>query len=88
MRLAVEQNIHSESTEKNFPWRVLLTTAVIWLAPIGIYAVYLQTSFVLPDLVAMLILLVITASVPFVALALYLVDKRRADGYISVWGYR
>lgn len=56
--------------------------------PVGIYALYLQTSFEISGTTTVVALTAITAGIPIVALILHQVDKRRENGYISVWGYR
>lgn len=85
---AVSQNSYSVPTENGFPWGVLLATTITWLMPVGVYGLYSQISADSSGMITSLLLIAITSGIPVVALTLYLVDKRRKNGYISAWGYR
>lgn len=74
--------------ENAFSWRVLLVNLLVWLLPLGVYGVYLQMSTQSSSVMPVLLLLALTCMMPVTALILYLIDRRREDGYISVWGYR
>jgi Mn2+/Fe2+ NRAMP family transporter len=81
---------HSRLTEsdRNFPWVILLITIGAWLLPLVVYTVYSGFIGQPSAFVSIVILLLLVCSVPVVALLLYLVDKRREDGYVSIWGYK
>lgn len=85
---AVSYDTHSDDVENQFPWRVLLANLLIWLLPLGVYGVYLQLPAPSSGIVPVLLLLALTCMMPVAALILYIIDKRREDGYIAVWGYR
>jgi uncharacterized membrane protein len=84
----VSHDSYSVDTENGFPWRVLLANILVWLLPVGVYGVYLQLPAKSSGVVPMLLLLALTCMVPVAALVLYLIDKRRENGYIAVWGYK
>lgn len=88
LRNAVSHDSHSVHTENEFPWRVLLVTILVWLLPMGVYAVYLQIPTKSSGILPILLLLALTCLVPVAALILYLIDKHREDGFVTVWGYR
>ncbi len=87
-RYAVTHDSHSVDLENEFPWRVLGVNILAWLLPVGVYGVFMQLPISSSGVVPMLLLLALTCMVPVAALALYLIDKRRENGYIAVWGYR
>lgn len=79
---------HPVDIRNAFPWRVLLVNLLVWLLPLGVYSVYLQIPTQSSSILPVLLLLALTCLMPVIALVLYIIDKRREDGYISVWGYR
>ncbi len=85
---AVSHDSYSDGLENEFPWKVLGVNILVWLLPVGVYGVFMQLPTRSSGVVPMLLLLALTCLVPVTALALYLIDKRRANGYIAVWGYR
>lgn len=89
MRLsAVSHDNYSADIENEFPWGVLLVNLLVWLLPLGVYGVYLQLPTQSSGIIPVLLLLALTCMMPVAALVLYIIDKRREDGYIAVWGYR
>lgn len=89
MRLsAVSHDNYSVDIKNEFPWRVLLANLLVWLLPLGVYGVYLQLPTPSSGIVPVLLLLALTCMMPVAALILYIIDRRREDGYIAVWGYR
>lgn len=56
--------------------------------PVGLFGLYSQISADSTGIVPVLLLTTITLGIPIVAFVLYLVDRSRENGYVSVWGYR
>lgn len=69
-----------------FPWGTVGKSIVAWFIPLIVYFVLSYTQ--VNDLLLVVVLMLVVVAIPVLALVLYFVDKRRADGYISIWGYR
>lgn len=84
----VSQTRQLTKSDESFPWGMLSITIVAWLLPLLIYSLY-SAIFTPPSgLVTVTLLLLLVCLVPVAALILYLTDKRREDGYVTVWGYK
>lgn len=88
MSYVVSQTKQLTTSDESFPWGMLSITIVAWLLPLLIYSLY-SAIFTPPSgLVTVTFLLLLVCLVPVAALILYFIDKRRANGYVTVWGYK
>lgn len=84
----VPQTEQLTESDESFPWEMLSITIIAWLLPLLVYGLYSLFLTQPSGLTTVIILILLVCMVPIAALILYLIDKRRENGYVTVWGYR